>query len=180
MGWTFDYIPVVWILRRITRNAGQTTPPQSLHATTPRHEDASSLPCCRGAAPRRSSLKASAPPSSKPGESWLSSVWVYDHDPRKRNAFVRPAVPASTPDRRPREEDGELGQHLMKPFSGLSFEIGVFSCYRSNRSNSSPAPGIPSKQKRSIRSSERDVHSSFWCCWYVRKTSFATVYVSPS
>ena len=38
-------------------------------------------------------------PSSRPGESWLSSAWVYDHDPRKRNAFVRPAVPASTPDR---------------------------------------------------------------------------------
>ena len=29
----------------------------------------------------------------------LSSAWVYDHDPRKRNAFVRPVVPASTPDR---------------------------------------------------------------------------------
>ena len=40
-----------------------------------------------------------APPSSRPGESWLSSAWVYDHDPRKRNAFVRPVVPASTPDR---------------------------------------------------------------------------------
>ena len=52
--------------------------------------------------------------------------------------------------------DGELGQHLMKPFSRLSFEIGVFSCYRSNCTNSSLAR------------------------WYVRKTSFATVYVSPS
>ena len=75
--------------------------------------------------------------------------------------------------------DGEHGQHLLKPFSRLSCKIGVFSCYRSNCSNSPPASGIPSKQKRSIRSSERDVHSSFWCCWYVRKTSFATLYVSP-
>ena len=44
-------------------------------------------------------MKASAPPSSRPGESWLSSEWVYDHYLRKRNAFVRPVVPASTPDR---------------------------------------------------------------------------------
>ena len=56
-------------------------------------------PAAGGAPDRRSSLKASAPPSSRPGESWLSSAWVYDHDPRKRNAFVRPVVPASTPDR---------------------------------------------------------------------------------
>ena len=27
------------------------------------------------------------------------AAWVYDHAPRKRNAFVRPVVPASTPDR---------------------------------------------------------------------------------
>ena len=33
---TFDFIPVVWLLRRVTRSAGQTaSPPQGLHATTP-------------------------------------------------------------------------------------------------------------------------------------------------
>ena len=36
VGWTFDFIPVVWLLRRVTRSAGQTAPPpQGLHATTP-------------------------------------------------------------------------------------------------------------------------------------------------
>ena len=40
--WTFDCIPVVWRLRRITKSTGQTTPPAaSLHATTPRHIAAS-------------------------------------------------------------------------------------------------------------------------------------------
>ena len=28
VGWTFDFIPVVWLLRRVTRSAGQTAPPQ--------------------------------------------------------------------------------------------------------------------------------------------------------
>ena len=69
------------------------------HRPRGRHEDARRLRCCRGAPDRRSSLKASAPPSSRPGESWLSAAWVYDHAPRKRNAFVRPVVPASTLDR---------------------------------------------------------------------------------
>ena len=32
VGWTFDCIPVVWLLRRVTRSA---PPPQGLHATTP-------------------------------------------------------------------------------------------------------------------------------------------------
>ena len=37
VGWTFDFIPVVWLLRRVMRSAGQTAPPpQGLHATTPR------------------------------------------------------------------------------------------------------------------------------------------------
>ena len=36
VGWTFDFIPVVWLLRRVTRSTGQTaSPPQGLHATTP-------------------------------------------------------------------------------------------------------------------------------------------------
>ena len=43
VGWTFDFIPVVWILRRIMRNAGQTAPPQSLHATTPQNGGKSPL-----------------------------------------------------------------------------------------------------------------------------------------
>ena len=32
MGWTFDFIPVVWLLPKVTRSA---PPPQGLHATTP-------------------------------------------------------------------------------------------------------------------------------------------------
>ena len=63
------------------------------------HRTPAGCPAAGGAPDRRSSLKASAPPSSRPGESWLSAAWVYDHAPRKRNAFVRPVVPASTPDR---------------------------------------------------------------------------------
>ena len=40
MGWTFDCIPVVWLLRRVTRSAGQTAPPpQGLHATTPLNDN---------------------------------------------------------------------------------------------------------------------------------------------
>ena len=27
VGWIFDFIPVVWLLRRVTRSAGQTAPP---------------------------------------------------------------------------------------------------------------------------------------------------------
>ena len=50
----------------------------------------------------RSPSKASAPSSSRPGESWLSSAWVYDHDPRKRSAFVKPAAPARRPGSLPR------------------------------------------------------------------------------
>ena len=35
-GWTFDFIPVVWLLRRVQRSAGHAAPPaQGLHATTP-------------------------------------------------------------------------------------------------------------------------------------------------
>ena len=37
VGWTFDGIPVVWLLRRVPRSAGQAAPPaEGLHATTPR------------------------------------------------------------------------------------------------------------------------------------------------
>ena len=41
MGWTFDCIPVVWLLRRVPRSPGQAAPPADLHATTPRCADAS-------------------------------------------------------------------------------------------------------------------------------------------
>ena len=35
-GWTFDFIPAVWLLRRVQRSAGHAAPPaQGLHATTP-------------------------------------------------------------------------------------------------------------------------------------------------
>ena len=37
VGWTFDFIPVVWLLRSVQRRAGHAaTPAQGLHATTPR------------------------------------------------------------------------------------------------------------------------------------------------
>ena len=36
VGWTFDCIPVVWLLRRVTRSANHAAPPaDGLHATTP-------------------------------------------------------------------------------------------------------------------------------------------------
>ena len=36
VGWTFDLIPVVWLLRRVPGSAGHVGPPaQGLHATTP-------------------------------------------------------------------------------------------------------------------------------------------------
>ena len=36
MGWTFDCIPVVWLLRRVPRRAGHAAPPAAgIHATTP-------------------------------------------------------------------------------------------------------------------------------------------------
>ena len=36
VGWTFDFIPVVWLLRRVPRSAGHAAPPAAgIHATTP-------------------------------------------------------------------------------------------------------------------------------------------------
>ena len=37
VGWTFDFIPVVWLLRRVPRSAGHAAlPATGIHATTPR------------------------------------------------------------------------------------------------------------------------------------------------
>ena len=35
MGWTFDCIPVVWLLRRVTRSAGQTASPRRVLSSSP-------------------------------------------------------------------------------------------------------------------------------------------------
>ena len=52
------------------------------------------------------------------------------------------------------------------------FKTTVFPGYRSNCSNSSRPSAIRSRQRRSIRSSERVVHSSFWCCPKSRHLGF--------
>ena len=63
VGWTFDFIPVVWLLRRVTRSAGQTAPPpQGIHATTPAHGVAHRLSGGR----RADSLPARLPPHRRP------------------------------------------------------------------------------------------------------------------
>ena len=59
------------------------------------------------------------------------------------------------------------------------------SSYRSNSSNSGPASEIPSKQRRSMRSKERDVPSSSWCCcapasrWMDRRSIRRMCHSSP-
>ena len=98
VGWTFDFIPVVWLLRRVHEKCA---PPQGLHATTP----------CT-AMPRDPSLTGSAHSRDQQNGGNAVESRVYGGECRELWHAMRDSV--SRADTRPEVVDGSLGRATVR------------------------------------------------------------------